>query len=90
MPGLKSRPISDARAETEVPVYLRCAKAGRMKDNSTEYPHRLNAEGSYDSICRRCFRTVARAETEAELRAYEAKHICDPHMMTEHAYFDRV
>jgi hypothetical protein len=61
-----------------------------MKDNSTEYPHRLNAEGSYDSICRRCFRTVARAETEAELRAYEAKHICDPHMMTEHAYFDRV
>jgi len=61
-----------------------------MSDNPTPYPHRLNAEGSYDSICRRCFRTVARAQAEAELQAYEAAHVCDPYRTTEYAQFDRV
>jgi hypothetical protein len=60
-----------------------------MSDNSNPYPHRRNEEGSYDSICRRCFATVVRGKAEAELQAYEAAHVCDLPMMMEHAYFDR-
>jgi hypothetical protein len=60
-----------------------------MGDQSIAYPHRLNAEGLYDSICPTCFATVARGKAESELQAYEAKHACDPYMMTEHAYFNR-
>ena len=40
------------------------------------YPHRRNADGSYDSVCMTCFATVASAKTEDELLPYERKHIC--------------
>jgi hypothetical protein len=57
-----------------------------MNDNSTMYPHRLNEEGSYDSICRACFATVVRGKAESELAAYEEAHICDPtHMLSDTA-----
>ena len=49
-----------------------------MSNKLTMYPHRLNEEGSYDSICRECFATVARGKAEGELAAYEEAHICDP------------
>lgn len=55
-----------------------------MSDYSTAYPHRLNEEGSYDSICRACFATVIRGKAEDELAAYEEVHICDPiHMLSD-------
>jgi hypothetical protein len=40
------------------------------------FPHRLNADGTYDSICNRCFATVATASTPDELHAFDAGHVC--------------
>lgn len=40
-----------------------------MSDNVAVCPHRLNEEGSYDSICRECFATVVRGKVEDELAA---------------------
>jgi hypothetical protein len=33
----------------------------------SRFPHRLNRDGTFDSICRRCFATVASARDEIEL-----------------------
>jgi hypothetical protein len=41
------------------------------------FPHRLNADGSYDSICKECFRTVATEEEEDKLRDRELQHVCE-------------
>jgi len=41
------------------------------------FPHRHNSDGTYDSICNRCFETVAKVTTEADLRQFEASHVCD-------------
>jgi hypothetical protein len=40
------------------------------------WPHRLNKDGTYDSICPTCFQTVARTLTEAELAKAEELHDC--------------
>lgn len=42
------------------------------------YAHRFNPNGSVDSICRRCFTTVATEFNEANLDDAEGKHICNP------------
>ena len=41
------------------------------------FPHRHNADGSYDSICTTCFATVGSAQKEGELTFYELVHTCD-------------
>lgn len=41
------------------------------------YPHRLNPDGSIDSICLRCFATVATAMDVRELHSYDKAHVCD-------------
>jgi len=40
------------------------------------YVHRHNRDGSFDSICLCCFATIANANTECELVAYDNVHIC--------------
>jgi hypothetical protein len=40
------------------------------------YPHRHNRDGSFDSICVRCFATIATADDITELHAYEKNHVC--------------
>jgi hypothetical protein len=40
------------------------------------FPHRHNADGSIDSICSECFRTVASESAEAQLQAAEGTHDC--------------
>jgi hypothetical protein len=42
------------------------------------FPHRHNSDGSYDSICTRCFATVATAQNESELAFHESAHVCEP------------
>jgi hypothetical protein len=42
------------------------------------FPHRLNEDGSYDSICTACFVTVGTDFDEAQLRRSEAAHLCNP------------
>jgi hypothetical protein len=44
------------------------------------YAHRYNEDGSWDSICKKCFQTAAHVlsdGTEAELSAFEASHHCE-------------
>ncbi len=40
------------------------------------FSHRQNRDGSFDSICPRCFRTVATRSTESLLARDEFRHIC--------------
>ena len=42
------------------------------------FPHRHNADGSFDSICTECLATVATRKTEDELYLAELSHVCDP------------
>jgi hypothetical protein len=42
------------------------------------FTHRFNnADGTVDSICHRCFKTVATATVEAALDLPEQRHSCD-------------
>jgi hypothetical protein len=44
------------------------------------FAKRRNVNSSIiDSICTKCFVTVASAGSEEELVAYEEKHVCDPY-----------
>jgi hypothetical protein len=52
------------------------------------YPHRHNENGTYDSICLKCFATVATTLTEPELAFYDRRHICDPILLTERYLFN--
>ena len=45
---------------------------------TTTYPHRWKSDGTYDSICFNCFRTIANAASEEDLVPAEAEHCCDP------------
>lgn len=42
------------------------------------FPHRMNNDGTTDSICPKCFTTVGCSTWEADLDRMEAAHICDP------------
>lgn len=44
--------------------------------HAVEYKHRTNPDGSYDSICMQCYRTVGTTKNEDELREKESAHIC--------------
>ena len=49
-----------------------------MKDaEGRKFYHRVNTDGTIDSICLRCFLTAAKAEIGSELREIEAAHQCD-------------
>ena len=43
-----------------------------------KFAHRSNSDGTVDTICIRCFQTVATVSDEAELAKIEQEHICDP------------
>ena len=45
---------------------------------STNFAHRRNSDGSYDSICTKCYATAASAEKEESLSSSESAHVCDP------------
>jgi len=49
-----------------------------LTPNTPQFPHRHNADGSYDSICPTCLMTVASVRTEAELASCEHAHVCSP------------
>ena len=40
------------------------------------FPHRLNPDGSFDSICPTCFLTVSAKRNETELSMDESNHVC--------------
>lgn len=41
------------------------------------YSHRRNPDQTFDSICHRCFSTVATVPHESDLAWYEHRHHCD-------------
>ena len=41
------------------------------------FAHRLNEDGTIDSICLSCFRTVVTTSDEVESSEHELKHDCD-------------
>ncbi len=41
------------------------------------FPHRLNRDGTYDSICLKCNAVVANAHSSAELDEYDLNHNCE-------------
>ena len=49
---------------------------------SLKFAHRCNPDGSVDSICYRCFATVATAKVESELHRYEQQHVCASKIMS--------
>ncbi len=51
-------------------------KDGSM--SSQKFPHRKNTDGTYDSICLKCFLTIATVGREAELQLLETSHVCEP------------
>jgi len=42
-----------------------------------EFAHRLNTDGTFDSICMSCFLTIRTAENEPSLAGQEKIHKCD-------------
>lgn len=42
-----------------------------------KYCHRRNEDGTFDSICRSCFLTVATTKNEDQLDMFERQHVCD-------------
>jgi hypothetical protein len=42
------------------------------------FPHRLNPNGTYDSICKECHQTVASSREEDGLASAERNHVCNP------------
>lgn len=45
------------------------------------YAHRLNKNGTYDSICLRCMGTAVFSMPEADLKYHEDRHVCDGVML---------
>jgi hypothetical protein len=45
------------------------------------FPHRLNRNGTFDSICPKCFVTIANAIHEVDLERFEC-HVCDPTLIS--------
>jgi hypothetical protein len=42
-----------------------------------EYPHRTNRDGTINSICPHCYRTIGTSTWEADLEEIEQVHICE-------------
>ena len=49
--------------------------------HTVQFVHRLNKDGTIDSICRECFITVATETSEAALEREERNHKCDPSLI---------
>jgi hypothetical protein len=48
------------------------------KSLGKHFHHRHNSNGTHDSICFRCYMTVATVGNESDLTRYEVEHACDP------------
>ena len=46
--------------------------------NFPSFARRRNHDASSDSICTRCYQTIASAGSVSDLTAYEEAHLCDP------------
>jgi len=44
----------------------------------SQFMHLARNDGTFESICKQCFYTVARVDLEADLLTPEAAHLCNP------------
>lgn len=49
-----------------------------MAEIPRTFPHRLNLDGTFDSICPDCLRTISNEQFEIDLNPPERNHLCDP------------
>ena len=54
------------------------------------FPHKLNRDGTYDSICLQCFATVATAPVSSDLDRYDLEHKCDESASREQNFLARI
>jgi hypothetical protein len=50
----------------------------------SSFQHFHNQDGSWDSICMRCFETAARANNESDLALAAQDHSCTPPFIAQH------
>jgi hypothetical protein len=48
-----------------------------------KYPRRSNRDGTFDSICPRCFTTIHSSFREEELSEHENRHVCETLRISE-------
>ena len=56
--------------------------------SSISFARRRNHDSSIDSICTRCYQTIASAEKVNELETAEENHLCDPDGEASRKYVD--
>jgi hypothetical protein len=47
------------------------------------FRRRLNLDGTCDSICLNCFKTIATTSDEEELDTFNRQHVCDPFLVAK-------
>jgi len=55
----------------------RSTQLTRPMTNKGKFSHRLNSDGTVDSICHECFVTVAKVQRETDLIPREHLHACN-------------
>jgi hypothetical protein len=63
-------------------------RGGTMADGQTLYPHRQNEDGTFDSICPKCFLTIAKSRAEIGLAESETAHVCASSLYEGHGHFN--
>jgi hypothetical protein len=48
-----------------------------MTQPISKFVYLLNEDGTVDSICRRCFVTIATAHRKSDLEREESNHVCE-------------
>jgi len=59
-----------------------------MTNRFLKFAHRQNPDGTYDSICSRCFQTIATVRDEDALQRIEGRHNCDPNLLARYWQMD--
>ena len=60
-----------------------------MAHKSTLRTRRQNIDGSYDSICMKCFATISGTQSKIEAEDERNTHVCDSAFLAERGYFTR-
>jgi len=55
-----------------------------------KFIHRINEDGSIDSICRDCFVTVATSRSRSDLESKEHSHACEPMLLDRYSRYKKV
>ncbi len=55
--------------------------------SSIAFARRHNEDATIDSICTRCYQTIASERTESNLLNAEQRHACDPNLALDRLQF---